>query len=88
MVARSRNAKQTVEDPHSIDSLLSVSESPDDDHNFFLERWMSGTCEWILFNEVFSTWLQQSKASGVLWLYGLPASGKSTMSAYLINHLK
>ena len=88
MIARSRNAKQVMKENYLIDSLLSISESPDDDHSFFLERWMSGTCEWILSNQVLSAWFQQSKVSGVLWLYGLPASGKSTMSAYLINHLK
>lgn len=49
---------------------------------------MSGTCEWIHSNQVFSTWLQGSEASGVLWLHALPASGKSIMSAYLIRHFK
>lgn len=49
---------------------------------------MSGTCEWIHSNKTFSTWLQDSKTSGVLWLHALPASGKSIMSAYIIRHFK
>lgn len=88
MVVRTQNAEQIVDQNRLIDSLLSISESPNDDFNFFLERWMSGTCEWILCNEVFSAWFQEFATPGVLWLYGLPASGKSIMSAYLINHLK
>lgn len=73
---------------HKLECLLAVSESPDDDYIFFLERWMSGTCEWIHSTKIFSTWLQDSKASGVLWLHALPASGKSIMSACLIRHFK
>lgn len=77
-----------MDEHHGLECLLAVSESPEDDYIFFLERWMSGTCEWIHSNKTFSSWIQGSKASGVLWLHALPASGKSIMSAYLIKHFK
>ncbi|MCJ1466023.1 hypothetical protein MMC07_004642 [Pseudocyphellaria aurata] len=82
------DVKQTADEHHELECLSAVSESPEDDYMFFLERWMSGTCEWIHSTQTFSTWLQESKASGVLWLHGLPASGKSIMAAYLIMHFK
>lgn len=88
MIARTLNVKQTVEEYHGLEYLLAVSESPEDDYILFLERWMPGTCEWIHTNEIFSTWLQEARSTGVLWLHALPASGKSIMAAYLISHFK
>ncbi|KAL9121836.1 MAG: hypothetical protein Q9187_001611 [Circinaria calcarea] len=88
MIGKAPGANHTIEETQKIIDLLAVSEIPEDDFRFFLERWMPGTCEWLLSEKVFSTWLQQSATSGVFWLHGPPASGKSIMSAYLINHLK
>lgn len=88
MIARALDVKQTVNENYGLECLLAVSKSPEDDYVFFLERWMSGTYEWIHPNETFSTWLEGSEDSGVLWLHALPASGKSVMSAYLTRHFK
>ena len=49
---------------------------------------MPGTCKWILSEKTFYTWIQKSADSSVLWLQVLPASGKSIMAAFLIDHLK
>lgn len=86
--SRTLDVRQTVEEHHALECLLAVSETPEDDYIFFLERWMSGTCEWIHSNKAFSTWLQESRPSGIFWLHALPASGKSIMSAYLIKHFR
>ncbi|KAK3695688.1 hypothetical protein B0T22DRAFT_114601 [Podospora appendiculata] len=53
-----------------------------------------GTCEWILGTEELTTWLAsgssenpQSQSSHVLWLYGNPGMGKSTMAIFLAEEL-
>lgn len=77
-----------MEVPKGIDTLLGILETPESDHGFFFERWMPGTCEWILSHEAFSAWYQGSTHSSILWLHALPASGKSVLAAYLIHHLQ
>ena len=71
-----------------LDLLLGVCEGPEDDHTFFSERWMSGTCAWMLSEELFLSWLRNRAVSGVLWLHAPPGSGKSIMASYLITHLQ
>lgn len=72
---------------HAIEALLGVSERPDDDYNFFRDRWMKGTCDWILQEPILLKWLNGSNESRVLWLHALPASGKSIMASPSICHL-
>lgn len=76
-------------DDMSVENVLSITDRPDDDYNFFRDRWMPNTCEWILEETSFQNWLHQpSPESSVLWLHGLPASGKSILSSFIINHIK
>ena len=44
-----------------------------------------GTCEWIL--QYLTSWID-TPTSGILWLEGLPGCGKSTLAAFIKNHLK
>ncbi|KAH8896678.1 pfs domain-containing protein, partial [Thozetella sp. PMI_491] len=52
-----------------------------------------GTCEWILGTEELTAWLEagqvspESRAADIIWLYGNPGTGKSTMSIFLANEL-
>jgi NACHT domain len=53
-----------------------------------------GTCEWILATEELTTWLEAGPAAGpdrratdILWLWGYPGTGKSTMSIFLAEEL-
>ncbi|KAI0515458.1 NACHT and WD domain protein [Xylaria bambusicola] len=69
-------------------SFLGLQELPEADYTFSHDQWMQGTCDWIIHEKAFNTWLDtKSSASGVLWLNGNPASGKSVMSSFIINHL-
>ena len=70
-----------------VETLLAVSEKPEDDYLFFRDHWMPGTCEWILLQPLFNDWLRESSSSSVLWLHALPASGKSILSSYVIDYL-
>ena len=80
-------SSKNVEDLQKVESLLAVSEKPEDDYLFFRSHWMPGTCEWILLQPLFNDWLRESSSSSVLWLHALPASGKSILSSYVIDYL-
>ncbi|KAL6825835.1 hypothetical protein J3E69DRAFT_335140 [Trichoderma sp. SZMC 28015] len=47
----------------------------------------AGTCEWILETEELAAWLDQQQTSNILWLYGNPGTGKSTMAIFLTEKL-
>ena len=54
-----------------------------------------GTCEWILETEALRAWLNPEQAVGlnkgsgnILWLWGNPGTGKSTMTMCLVERLR
>lgn len=47
---------------------------------------VEGTCQWVLKNPQYLGWLSETKAS-LLWISGFPGSGKTILSAYLLDHL-
>jgi nucleoside phosphorylase len=54
-------------------------------------RRVKGTCEWMLKTSIFQEWCEGSrkeKDSNILWLHGLPASGKSMMTIFLTEALE
>jgi hypothetical protein len=78
-----------MEDLQKVARLLGISQPPEDDFNFFRNRWTPNTCEWILQNELFHKWMdvKPPNNSSILWLNGGPATGKSVLSAFIIEHL-
>ena len=67
---------------------LKISELPNSDFNFFRSRWTPGTCSWIFRNSTFDKWVKDLNCSPrILWIHGKAASGKSTLSSYIIEHL-
>ena len=72
----------------AISTLFASSQAPEDDFNFFRQRWMPGTCEWILSEPVLKQWLELIPQSCVSWLNAPPASGKSILSTHVIDHLQ
>ncbi|GAW17446.1 hypothetical protein ANO14919_069030 [Xylariales sp. No.14919] len=72
----------------SARSFLGIKELPGTDYTFFRDRWMQGTCDWILKEEAFNRWFDiKNSESGILWLHGSPAAGKSVLSSFVINYL-
>lgn len=72
----------------NFEDYLSVLESPNEDYNFFRDRWTPGTCSWILSHEAFDRWLNEgSHFPRILWIHGNAASGKSILSSFIIDHL-
>ena len=49
---------------------------------------MPGTCEWILAEPKFKLWQEDASESRIAWLTGPPASGKSVLSTFIINHVR
>ncbi|PWI65028.1 hypothetical protein PCL_07440 [Purpureocillium lilacinum] len=54
----------------------------------------AGTCEWILQTKQFASWLdaeladrQENGSPDILWLYGNPGTGKTTISIFLAEEL-
>jgi len=46
-----------------------------------------GTCHWLLENNRYESW-RSSENSSIAWLHGVQGSGKSTLVAYIINHMR
>lgn len=92
LVSLVRNAQSEVTRGTKYDLTehlaISESESPETDYNFFHDRWVPGTCHWILQDPAFRGWLEDSFCKPrVLWIHGNAASGKSILSSFIINHL-
>jgi len=49
---------------------------------------VKGTGKWLLDSTAFRDWLQQSSSNAILWCYGIPGAGKTTMSSLIIDHLR
>ncbi|KAF3925695.1 Tankyrase-2 [Arthrobotrys entomopaga] len=48
---------------------------------------LAGTGSWLLESEAYLKWYS-SQDDGLLWIRGIPGSGKSVFAAQLVNHLK
>ncbi|RPA81635.1 hypothetical protein BJ508DRAFT_306459 [Ascobolus immersus RN42] len=48
---------------------------------------LDDSCTWVLQKEYYTRWLE-SGMSCILWLHGLPGTGKTTLSTFLIDHLR
>lgn len=78
----------STEEAILVEQLFATSQASEDDFAFLLQRWMPGTCEWILSEPTFKLWLENASESRVAWLNAPPGSGKSILSAYIINYMR
>ena len=79
---------QSAEETKLVEQLFAGSQTLEDDFAFLRQRWMPGTCQWILSEPTFKLWQEETSGSRILWLNAPPGSGKSILSAYTINHLR
>ncbi|KAI1077810.1 hypothetical protein F5B20DRAFT_572038 [Whalleya microplaca] len=60
-----------------------------EDLEFSSERYMQGSCQWLLQRQSFQDWVTNSpNVSNLLWITGTPGSGKSTLASFIINLLR
>ncbi|KAH8803549.1 putative ankyrin 2,3/unc44 [Xylogone sp. PMI_703] len=59
----------------------------DSEYARHLSSHLSGTSQWLLNSSSYKEW-QSSKEYGLLWIRGVPGSGKSVFAAKLISHLR
>jgi len=75
------------EEAIKIKTVLGDLGAPNDDLDFFWRRSMRDTGNWILKHPAFKRWLLvDSTQPQVLWLNGLPGTGKSVLSSAIIHH--
>ncbi|KAF7889956.1 uncharacterized protein EAF02_002371 [Botrytis sinoallii] len=48
---------------------------------------LSGSCNWLLRKKEFKEWMEASTSS-ILWLHGIPGSGKSMLVCHVIEYLQ
>ncbi|KAI0864304.1 NACHT and WD domain protein [Xylaria cubensis] len=72
-----------------LQSYLAVKFSVEDDLNNLNDARLPGTCEWVLGKKKFRDWIDSNSLSPpILWLTGKPASGKSTLTSYVVEYLR
>lgn len=49
---------------------------------------MPGTCDWILSNPAYKFWLDDAPETRIVWLNAPPASGKSILSAHIVDRVR
>ncbi|TEY67148.1 hypothetical protein BOTCAL_0129g00200 [Botryotinia calthae] len=56
-------------------------------HREKLRTLLSGSCSWLLTKKEFKEWMDASTSS-ILWLHGIPGSGKSMLVCHVIEYLR
>lgn len=76
----------------SMDDVLNrlgVVVQPMDTFDSLLENYMPGSCDWILSDERFDSFISdEGNRPSVLHINGLPGSGKSVLASFIIQHLE
>lgn len=77
------------DDMVTIVNFLGNPEVPDDDLDFFAEKRLEGSCEWLLEDLDFTSWYESTTDNPILlWCNGKPGSGKSVVGSFVINMLQ
>lgn len=76
-------------DPRTLRSILGIQGDPREDLDAYTGRALAGTCEWVRNCDDFVHWLSAPEEEPrLLYLTGLPGTGKSVLAARTITHLK
>lgn len=72
-----------------ISELLGVQQGPEDDHSYFADKRVDGTCDFVLEHEAFKSWSEDTTSKfDVLWCHGKAGTGKSVTTSHVIDHLR
>ena len=79
----------TEEEVAAVVRLLGEPEPPIDDLEFFSEKRLEGSCEWLLDQASLAQWAEStSTRPHILWCTGKPGSGKSVAASYVVSILQ
>ncbi|KAJ9500638.1 hypothetical protein H2202_003854 [Exophiala xenobiotica] len=77
------------EEMEAVTQLLGESDLPIDDLEFFSEKRLGGSCEWLLDQPNLRHWAESATSRPqILWCTGKPGSGKSVAASYLVSTLQ
>ncbi|KAL9613168.1 MAG: hypothetical protein Q9167_002288 [Letrouitia subvulpina] len=79
----------TVKIIKRLEDILGVREPPEHDFKAHRSRLSEGSCQWVLQKESFGNWIKGSETDPhIFWLMGPPATGKSTLTSFIIDWLQ
>ena len=81
----------SVEDNQQIEAILGIHDIVEDDLKATRNRVMDGTCQWFTQRSDFIRWQTTEgteQCAPIFWLFGLPATGKTTLTSVVIDHLE
>lgn len=83
-----REFAQANEERNKRDKIIGWLQStdPSTNHNTAWARHEPRTGDWLLNAPEFSRWKQEEKQ--ILWLFGIPGSGKTVLASTVIRHVK
>ncbi|KAK8168388.1 hypothetical protein BKA80DRAFT_341248 [Phyllosticta citrichinensis] len=79
---------QAADEEQVIQRLLAVSKTPEEDLVELRQQRITRTCEWLFDEPEILSWMEPTPGSRIVWYSAPPASGKSTISSYLIDQLR
>lgn len=63
-------------------------EDQEDELDKLASRCHVGTCDWLFENKKITTWMEEEPDGRLIWLKGIPGSGKSVLCSQLIQRLR
>lgn len=60
---------------------------PSSNYNNALTKRHGGTGRWLIRNDVFRRWKQDSGSGSMIWLYGIPGCGKTILCSTILEHI-
>jgi hypothetical protein len=89
LLVSSKRLEKSRAQIRQLEAYLGVAEKPEDDLIELQEARMKGSCEWFAMKDSFQNWLDpESKQPHIYWISANPATGKSVLSGYIIEHLE
>lgn len=74
---------------HILEKIFGLQGSVREKLEAHLSTAHPGSCQWLIKSDGFNTWLDSSdRTNRVLWLTGLPGTGKSTLAAKAADHIQ
>ncbi|KAL8668337.1 MAG: hypothetical protein Q9168_007032 [Polycauliona sp. 1 TL-2023] len=72
-----------------LEEILGIQESPSNDFKSYRSEAIEGSCRWVTEKDSFLEWTQPSDNDPkIFWLTGPPATGKSTVAAFVAEYLQ